>query len=73
MRSHLAHTTARLDSVTTDLAALVGGVQRGEGNVGKMLRDDAMYERTTALLTSLEELARDVKANPKRYINVKVF
>ena len=73
MRTHLVHTTARLDSVTTVLATLMTGLERGEGSAGKMLRDDAMYERTNALLASLEELARDVKANPKRYINVKVF
>ncbi|HEY0672557.1 MAG TPA: MlaD family protein [Longimicrobiales bacterium] len=73
VRGNLVNATARLDSVTVTLASLVGGIERGEGSAGKMLRDDAMYERTTALLASLEELARDVKANPKRYINVKVF
>lgn len=73
VRSNLVNATARLDSVTLTLASLVGGIERGEGSAGKMLRDDAMYERTNALLASLEELARDVKANPKRYINVKIF
>ena len=73
VRSSVVQTTARLDSVTMVLASLVGSVHRGEGNAGKLLKDEAMYERTNALLASLEELARDVKANPKRYINVKVF
>lgn len=73
VRSNLVQATARLDTMTLALLSLVGTVERGEGSAGKMLKDDAMYERTTALLASLEELARDVKANPKRYINVKVF
>jgi phospholipid/cholesterol/gamma-HCH transport system substrate-binding protein len=73
VQNNLVHATARLDSVTVSLAALMNGMERGEGSAGKLLRDDAMYDRTTALLASLEELARDVKANPKRYINVKVF
>lgn len=73
VRGSVIQTTARLDSMTMVLAALVGSVHRGEGNAGKLLKDEAMYERTNALLASLEELARDVKANPKRYINVKVF
>lgn len=73
MRSSMMTTAARLDTVTSALHSLVSGIDRGEGNAGKMLKDDAMYERTNALLASLEELARDVKANPKRYINVKVF
>jgi hypothetical protein len=37
------------------------------------MKDEALYERTNALIVSLDELVRDVKANPKRYINVKVF
>ena len=73
VRSSVVQTTARLDSVTMVLAMLVNAVNRGEGNAGKLLKDEVMYERTNALLASLEELARDVKANPKRYINVKVF
>lgn len=73
VRSNLVQATARLDTVTLTMASLLGTIERGEGNAGKILKDDAMYERTNALLLSLEELARDVKANPKRYINVKVF
>ena len=72
-RGNLQRTTARLDTTSQTLAGLLAGLDRGEGNAGKLLRDEQLYDRTNALLGSLEELVRDVKANPKRYINVKVF
>lgn len=72
-RAHLHSATARLDSATIVLASMLGGIDRGEGNAGKLLKDEALYERTESLLMSLEELVRDVKANPKKYVNVKVF
>lgn len=73
MRGNIERASARLDSATVLFAALLEGVERGEGSAGKLLRDEALYDRTKSLLGSLEELVRDVKANPKRYINVKVF
>jgi phospholipid/cholesterol/gamma-HCH transport system substrate-binding protein len=72
-RGNLTRATARLDSATVTLASMLGGIERGEGSAGKLLNDEALYERTELLLVSLEELVRDVKTNPKRYINVKVF
>jgi phospholipid/cholesterol/gamma-HCH transport system substrate-binding protein len=72
-RGNLTRVTARLDSATVTLASLMEGLEAGEGSAGKLLRDDKLYDRTEALLAGLEELVRDVKTNPKRYINVKVF
>jgi phospholipid/cholesterol/gamma-HCH transport system substrate-binding protein len=72
-RGNLQRATARLDTTSQTLVGLMANLERGEGNAGKLLRDEQLYDRTTALLGSLEELVRDVKANPKRYINVKVF
>jgi phospholipid/cholesterol/gamma-HCH transport system substrate-binding protein len=72
-RGNLQRATARLDTTSQALVGLLASLDKGEGNAGKLLRDDELYLRTNALLGSLEELVRDVKANPKRYINVKVF
>ena len=72
-RGNLVQATARLDSTTVTLASLMNGLSKGEGSAGKLLRDDKLYVRTEALVAGLEELVRDVKTNPKRYINVKVF
>jgi phospholipid/cholesterol/gamma-HCH transport system substrate-binding protein len=72
-RGNLQRATARLDTTTQTLANMFANLSAGEGNAGKFMKDEELYERTNALIMSLDELVRDVKANPKRYINVKVF
>ena len=72
-RGNLQRATARLDTTSQALVGLMANLQNGEGSAGKLLRDEELYDRTNSLLTSFEELVRDIKANPKRYINVKVF
>jgi phospholipid/cholesterol/gamma-HCH transport system substrate-binding protein len=69
----LAGATARLDSTAASLATLTAGLENGTGSAGMLLRDPALYVRTEALLASLEALVLDVKANPRKYINVRVF
>jgi phospholipid/cholesterol/gamma-HCH transport system substrate-binding protein len=72
-RGNVAHATARLDSATIMLTSMLGGIDRGEGTAGMLLRDEALYRRTESLLASLEDLARDFKANPRKYINLEIF
>ncbi|MSR35819.1 MAG: hypothetical protein EXR95_04110 [Gemmatimonadetes bacterium] len=72
-RGSLVRASARLDTVGAMLVSVLGAIERGEGNTGKLLWDDALYMHTEALLSSLDELVRDVKANPRRYINLEIF
>ena len=72
-RGHLLSASARFDSLTVGLSSLLGGIQAGRGNAGLLLGDDALYVRTTSLLGSVEDLIRDMKANPRKYINLEIF
>lgn len=69
----LASAAARLDSTAQSLAVVLGAIENGEGTAGMMLRDRALYDRAESLLGNVEALVVDLKANPKRYINLKVF
>ncbi len=64
--NNLASLTARLDSITVELRA-------GHGTAGKILTDTELYEQMNRVSVSLRELLEDVKENPKRYINLKIF
>lgn len=72
-RERVASIALRLDSTTASLDQLVVQMRQGDGSVGKLLRDPALYDRTQGALAELEALLRDIRKNPKRYINVKVF
>jgi phospholipid/cholesterol/gamma-HCH transport system substrate-binding protein len=49
-------------------------IENGEGTVGRLFEDPALYEETQAAIATLRRLMADVQANPARYIrNVRVF
>ena len=57
----------------SDVQLVVDKVQRGEGTVGQLVTNDTLYTNLENSLHSLDELLKDLKANPKKYINVTVF
>lgn len=65
--------TRSLDSTTMALNHIVAKVDTGNGSAAKLINDPALYNDVHALLGRMDSLVADVKKNPKRYINVKVF
>lgn len=61
-------------SVTADqLNNVISGIQRGEGSLGKLTKDEQLYHNLTKTSENLNALIEDLKANPKKYINISVF
>lgn len=65
--------TGSLQQAGQSLAALTARVEAGEGTLGKLTTDDQLYENLNAAVTSMNQLTADIRANPRRYINVSVF
>ena len=64
---------ANLDSTNKQLKSLLAVAEHGNGTVGKLLTDSLLYSDTRHLLQTLDSLVADVKAHPKKYINVRIF
>jgi phospholipid/cholesterol/gamma-HCH transport system substrate-binding protein len=63
---------ARSALATLQLAA--ERIEQGNGTLGRLMEDPALYEETQAAIATLRRLMADVQANPARYIrNVRVF
>lgn len=61
-------------SVTADkLNGVVSGIQNGEGSLGKLTKDEQLYNNLNTSAENLNKLIEDLKANPKRYLNFSVF
>ncbi|KFE98457.1 mammalian cell entry protein [Chryseobacterium formosense] len=69
----LNQTIANLDQTVGKLNSVVAGIDRGEGSLGKIMKDDQLYNNLNSASTNLNSLIEDMKANPKRYINFSVF
>ena len=65
--------TRSLDSTGRALNQIVAKVDSGNGSAAKLVNDPALYNDVHSLLGRMDSLVADIKKNPKRYINVKVF
>ena len=63
----------RLEEVSTSLGVVVGRMERGEGTLGLLSTDEALYRNLTSASASLEALLEDVRENPGRYIRLRIF
>jgi phospholipid/cholesterol/gamma-HCH transport system substrate-binding protein len=71
--ANLAAMSTDLKQTTSKLDAILAKVDSGNGSAAKLLNDPGVYNDTRALLARMDSLLADVKKNPKRYFNVKVF
>lgn len=76
----LDRSTASLNRSTTSLETVLGRLERGEGTLGRLSRDESLYNNLNQAATSANQAANnasslmdDIKANPKKYINLRVF
>jgi phospholipid/cholesterol/gamma-HCH transport system substrate-binding protein len=49
-------------SLVDDARKVVGGIDRGEGSIGKLLKDDTMAKDLTAATTSLKEILQKINS-----------
>ncbi|NIJ46277.1 phospholipid/cholesterol/gamma-HCH transport system substrate-binding protein [Wenyingzhuangia heitensis] len=60
------NTAASLDSITA-------GIQAGNGTLGKLTKDEKLYNNLEQASKELEELLRDMKEHPKRFVHFSLF
>jgi phospholipid/cholesterol/gamma-HCH transport system substrate-binding protein len=73
MSIRLDAATGSLQQASSSLAALMQRVDNGEGTLGRLTRDDELYQNLNAAVASLNQLTTDIRQNPRKYINVSVF
>jgi phospholipid/cholesterol/gamma-HCH transport system substrate-binding protein len=71
--ANLAAMSTDLKQTTSKLDAIIAKIDSGNGSAAKLLNDPGVYNDVRQLLQRMDSLVADIKKNPKRYINVKVF
>ncbi|MCS6990197.1 MAG: MlaD family protein [Chloroherpetonaceae bacterium] len=64
---------ANLNGATKRLDSLVSSWRNPSGSIGKLAADSTLYHNLNRVAIALDSLLRDLKANPNRYINVRMF
>jgi phospholipid/cholesterol/gamma-HCH transport system substrate-binding protein len=69
----IAQIVQRLENTIATVEELMASIERGEGSLGKLLKDDQLYINLENTTKQAEELLRDIKLHPKRYVHFSVF
>ena len=62
-----------LNTTLANLQALSEQLGDKNSTLGKVITDRELYDNANHAIASLDSLLTDIKAHPKRYMNVKVF
>ena len=69
----LTRTEAQLATAVSRADSVFSKANNGQGSLGLMLNDASLYRNSDSLVRDLRALVADVKKNPRRYLNVRVF
>ena len=62
-----------LENVLGRFNSIMDGIENGEGSMGKLLKDEKLYDNIEGASKQLEYLLQDMKLNPKRYVHFSLF
>lgn len=66
-------TIGSINELVANLKAATSQLNETDNTAGLLLNDSQLYEQLNTAVTSLDSLLNDIRTNPKRYINIKVF
>lgn len=68
-----ASTFQSIDSTVKNLESLSNKINDKDNSIGLLLNDRQLYDSINSTIGNASSLLKDIKENPSRYINVKVF
>lgn len=72
-KSQLRSAVSNADNTLRELNQLVGKINAGQGTMGKLIKNDSLYNSLNRSSEGLDKLLKDLKENPKRYVHFSIF
>jgi phospholipid/cholesterol/gamma-HCH transport system substrate-binding protein len=73
MSEQLGRSQGKFDAFFGAAESIATSINAGRGSVGLLVNDSTLYHNSNAAMLELRALIADIKANPRRYINVRIF
>lgn len=70
---HFEKSASELNTVLSNFKSISTSLDNGDGTLGKLIKDQELYENLNRMSYNLDLLLQDFRLNPKRYVNVSVF
>ncbi|MCK5400753.1 MAG: MCE family protein [Flavobacteriaceae bacterium] len=68
--ANLGKTIKELQATIVSFDKILVGIDNGEGSIGKLFKDEGLYNNLKGATKEMEELLRDIKLHPKRYFRI---
>ncbi|MCU0351244.1 MAG: MlaD family protein [Flavobacterium sp.] len=72
-KADLGKTVKNLEKTLASVDKLMADMEAGKGTMGKLMKDETMYNNFSKTSKELELLLEDLRLNPTRYVNVSLF
>ena len=72
-KANIAKTITNVNVVLTEVSNITSKINSGEGSIGLLVNDKKLYNNLDKSSFELEQLIKDMKLNPHRYLNFSVF
>lgn len=71
--ANLRKTFSELGEASRSINTMLQKIEKGEGTLGQLVNDSALYHNLHNASKELNELVEDIKLNPKRYVHFSIF
>lgn len=71
--ANLKSSALKLEKTLNNFNTILSKIEKGEGSVGKLLKDEGLYKNLEGAAKEMEELLRELKVNPKRFVHFSLF
>ncbi len=68
--ANIGKTINNLESTLNNFNKILTNIEKGKGSMGKLVKDDALYNNLEGATGELEALLKDIKLHPKRYFRI---
>jgi phospholipid/cholesterol/gamma-HCH transport system substrate-binding protein len=72
-KSQLKSAITNADNTLQELNALMARINSGQGTMGKLMKNDSLYNNLNKSSEDLDKLLKDLKENPKRYVHFSLI
>ncbi len=72
-QANLAVAINKFINTIESLDGIVATIESGNGTMGKLVKDETLYQNLSQASKELEDLLSDLKSHPKRYVHFSLF
>jgi phospholipid/cholesterol/gamma-HCH transport system substrate-binding protein len=73
MADRLEQSGQRVDRVVARTDSVMAKINAGQGSLGLLVNDPSLYRSSDTLMREARKALADFQANPKKYVNVRIF